>query len=128
VDVYEYAEPVTAKGFVFMDTPGYDPVSATGQVAGGANMVCFTTGRGSAYGCKPAPSLKLATNTPLFQRQEDDMDINCGTIVDGKETIGEVGARFFELVLRTASGEKTKSELWGYGEDEFAPWTLGATM
>jgi altronate hydrolase len=111
-----------------MDTPGYDPVSATGQVAGGANMVCFTTGRGSAYGCKPAPSLKLATNTPLFQRQEDDMDINCGTIVDGKETIGEVGARFFELVLRTASGEKTKSELWGYGEDEFAPWTLGATM
>jgi altronate hydrolase len=128
VDVYEYAEPVTARGFVFMDTPGYDPVSATGQVAGGANLVCFTTGRGSAYGCKPAPSLKLATNTPLFRRQEDDMDINCGTIVDGKETIGEAGSRFFELVLKTASGERTKSELWGYGEDEFAPWTLGATM
>jgi len=128
VDVYEYAKPVTAKGFVFMDTPGYDPVSATGQVAGGANMVCFTTGRGSAYGCKPAPSLKLATNTPLFERQEDDMDINCGTIVDGKESIAAVGARFFELVLKTASGQKSKSELWGYGEDEFAPWTLGATM
>jgi altronate hydrolase len=128
VDVYEYAKPVTARGFVFMDSPGYDPVSATGQVAGGANMVCFTTGRGSAYGCKPAPSLKLATNTPLFQRQEDDMDINCGTIVDGKETIDAAGARFFELILRTASGAKTKSERWGYGEDEFAPWTLGATM
>src|SRR5262245_23118752 len=128
VDVYEYAEPVSAKGFVFMDTPGYDPVSATGQVAGGANMICFTTGRGSAYGCKPAPSLKLATNTPLFVRQEDDMDINCGTIVEGKETIAEVGARFFDLVLKTASGEKSKSELWGYGDDEFAPWTLGATM
>jgi altronate hydrolase len=128
VDVYEYAMPVTAKGFVYMDTPGYDPVSATGQVAGGANMICFTTGRGSAYGCKPAPSLKLATNTPLFTRQEDDMDINCGTVVDGKESIAEAGARFFDLVLRTASGEKSKSEQWGYGEDEFAPWMLGATM
>jgi altronate hydrolase len=128
VDVYEYAMPVTAKGFVYMDTPGYDPVSATGQVAGGANMICFTTGRGSAYGCKPAPSLKLATNTALFARQEDDMDINCGTVVDGKESIAAAGARFFELVLRTASGEKSKSEQWGYGEDEFAPWMLGATM
>jgi altronate hydrolase len=128
VDVYEYAMPVTAKGFVYMDTPGYDPVSATGQVAGGANMICFTTGRGSAYGCKPAPSLKLATNTSLFVRQEDDMDINCGTVVDGKESIADAGARFFELVLRTASGEKSKSEQWGYGEDEFAPWMLGATM
>jgi altronate hydrolase len=128
VDVYEYAMPVTAKGFVYMDTPGYDPVSATGQVAGGANMICFTTGRGSAYGCKPAPSLKLATNTPLFVRQEDDMDINCGTIVDGKESIAEAGARFFELILRTASGARSKSEQWGYGEDEFAPWMLGATM
>ena len=128
VDVYEYAQPVTAKGFVFMDSPGYDPVSATGQVAGGANMICFTTGRGSAYGCKPAPSLKLATNTPLFQKQEDDMDINCGTIVDGKESVEAAGARFFELVLATASGRKSKSEQWGYGDDEFAPWTLGATM
>ncbi|MFL6571280.1 MAG: UxaA family hydrolase [Burkholderiales bacterium] len=128
VDVYEYAQPVTAKGFVYMDTPGYDPVSATGQVAGGANMICFTTGRGSAYGCKPAPSLKLATNTPLFVHQEEDMDFNCGTVIDGSETIQEAGARFFQLILDTASGKKTKSEEFGYGEDEFAPWTLGATM
>lgn len=126
--VYHYAERVSAKGFVFMDTPGYDPVSATGQVAGGANMICFTTGRGSAYGCKPAPSLKLATNTALFNRQEEDMDINCGVIVDGKASIDEVGKAFFDLVLRTASGEKSKSEQWGYGDDEFAPWVLGPTM
>jgi len=128
VDVYEYAQPVTAKGFVYMDTPGYDPVSATGQVAGGANMICFTTGRGSAYGCKPAPSLKLATNTPLFVHQEEDMDFNCGTVIDGTETIQEAGARFLQLILETASGKKTKSEEFGYGEDEFAPWTIGATM
>jgi altronate hydrolase len=128
VDVYQYAEPVGAKGFVYMDTPGYDPVSATGQVAGGANMICFTTGRGSAYGCKPAPSLKLATNTPLFVHQEEDMDFNCGTIIDGTETIEQAGARFFDLILQTASGNKSKSEAFGYGEDEFAPWTLGATM
>src|SRR5256712_1654445 len=128
VAVYEYAEPVTAKGFVYMDTPGYDPVSATGQVAGGANMICFTTGRGSAYGCKPAPSLKLATNTPLFVHQEEDMDFNCGTIVDGTETIPEAGARFLQLILEIASGKKTKSEQFGYGDDEFAPWTIGATM
>jgi len=128
VQVLEYAEPATERGFVYMDTPGYDPVSATGQVAGGANLICFTTGRGSAYGCKPAPSLKLATNTALWERQEEDMDINCGTIVDGKETVEEVGRRFFDLILETASGRKTKSELFGYGEDEFAPWVLGATM
>jgi altronate hydrolase len=128
VDVYEYAEPVKAKGFVYMDTPGFDPVSATGQVAGGANLICFTTGRGSAYGCKPSPSLKLATNTPLFVHQEEDMDFNCGTIIDGTETIAQAGARFFELILRTASGEKSKSEAFGYGDDEFAPWTIGATM
>ncbi len=128
VDVVEYAQPVTARGFVYMDTPGFDPVSATGQVAGGANMVCFTTGRGSAYGCKPSPSLKLATNTALFEKQEDDMDINCGTIVEGKESIADAGVRFFEMILKTASGEKSKSELWGYGDDEFAPWMLGATM
>ncbi|OAI51487.1 galactonate dehydratase [Betaproteobacteria bacterium SCGC AG-212-J23] len=128
VDVYEYAQPVTAKGFVYMDTPGYDPVSATGQVAGGANMICFTTGRGSAYGCKPSPSLKLATNTPLFVHQEEDMDINCGTIIDGTETIQQAGERFFQMILATASGKKSKSEEFGYGEDEFAPWTLGATM
>ncbi|MBM3394650.1 MAG: altronate dehydratase [Betaproteobacteria bacterium] len=128
MDVLEYAEPLTQRGFVFMDTPGYDPVSATGQVAGGANMICFTTGRGSAYGCKPSPSLKLATNSALFQKQEDDMDINCGTIVDGKSSIDEVGKQFFDLILKTASGERSKSEQWGYGEDEFAPWVLGPTM
>ena len=128
VDVYEYAEPVTAKGFVYMDTPGYDPVSATGQVAGGANMICFTTGRGSAYGCKPAPSLKLATNTPLFVHQEEDMDFNCGTVIDGSESVAQAGERFLQLILETASGKKSKSEEFGYGDDEFAPWTIGATM
>lgn len=128
VDVVGYAEPVTARGFVFMDTPGYDPVSATGQVAGGANMICFTTGRGSVYGCKPAPSLKLATNTRLYERMGDDMDINCGTIVDGSESAEQCGQRIFDLILRTASGQQTKSESMGFGDDEFAPWVLGATM
>jgi altronate hydrolase len=128
VDVYEFAQTVAAKGFVFMDTPGYDPVSVTGHVAGGANVICFTTGRGSVFGCKPAPSLKLATNTALYQNMEEDMDVNCGTIVDGKETVEAVGARIFELILATASGKPTKSELLGFGEDEFAPWVLGATM
>ena len=126
VDVYEYADPVTAKGFVFMDTPGYDPVSATGQVAGGANMICFTTGRGSAYGCAPSPSLKLATNTALWNRQEEDIDINCGEIVDGSTTVNAVGERFFQMILDTASGRKSKSELHGYGQSEFVPWQLGA--
>ena len=116
---------MTAHGFVFMDTPGYDPVSATGQVAGGANMICFTTGRGSAYGCAPSPSLKLATNTALWNRQEEDIDINCGEIVDGTRVDRGVGQRFFELILRTASGKKTKSELHGYGQSEFVPWQLG---
>jgi len=126
--VYKYAEPITEKGFVFMDTPGYDPVSATGQVAGGANLICFTTGRGSVFGCKPAPSLKLATNTPLFQRMGDDMDIDCGPIADGGATIAEMGERIFKLVLETASGRKSKSEELGFGEDEFTPWQLGAVM
>jgi altronate hydrolase len=128
VAVYEYAEPVTAKGFVYMDTPGYDPVSATGQVAGGANMICFTTGRGSAYGCAPSPSLKLATNTALWNRQEEDIDINCGEIVDGSASVDEIGERFFRLILDTASGRKSKSELHGYGQNEFVPWYLGAVM
>ena len=128
IDVYEYAEKVTAKGFVFMDTPGYDPVSVTGHVAGGANVVCFTTGRGSVYGCKPAPSLKLATNSRVFNHMEEDMDVNCGTIVDGSETVDAVGERIFRLILETASGKRSKSELLGFGEDEFAPWVIGATM
>ncbi len=128
VDVYEYAEPVTAQGLVFMDTPGYDPVSATGQVAGGANMIVFTTGRGSAYGCAPSPSLKLATNSTLWQRQEEDIDLNCGEIADGGATIPATGERLFELMLATASGAKSKSELHGYGQSEFVPWALGAVM
>ena len=128
VDVVRYAEPVTARGFVFMDTPGYDPVAATGQVAGGANLVCFTTGRGSVFGCKPAPSLKLATNTAMFRRMEDDMDINCGTVLDGEESVAECGARIFDQMLRVAGGERTRSEGWDAGGAEFAPWVLGATM
>jgi altronate hydrolase len=128
VDVVRYAEAVTAKGFVFMDTPGYDPVAATGQVAGGANLVCFTTGRGSVFGCKPAPSIKLATNSPMYRRMEDDMDVNCGTILDGDETVQQCGARIFDLILRVASGERTKSELFDFGAAEFAPWPIGATM
>ena len=126
VEVYEYAMPVTAHGLVFMDTPGYDPVSATGQVAGGANLICFTTGRGSAYGCAPSPSLKLATNTALWQRQSDDMDFNCGTIVDGTVSIAQAGAALFQLMLDVASGTQTRSELHGYGQNEFVPWQLGA--
>jgi altronate hydrolase len=128
VDVVNYAEPVTAKGFVFMDTPGFDPVAATGQVAGGANLVCFTTGRGSVFGCKPAPSIKLATNSPMYRRMEDDMDVNCGTVLDGDETVQECGQRIFELMLRIASGERTKSERFDFGAAEFAPWVIGATM
>ena len=125
--VYHYAEPITAKGFVFMDTPGYDPVSATGQVAGGCNILAFTTGRGSAYGCKPTPSLKLATNSDVYQRMIDDMDINCGDIVDGAP-IDAKGEEIFQTLLRVASGERTKSELLGYGDAEYVPWQIGATM
>jgi len=128
VDVYQYAETVKARGFVYMDTPGYDPVSATGQVAGGANLICFTTGRGSAYGCAPSPSLKFATNSRLWERQSDDMDLNCGTIIDGQESVDEAGERIFQLMLATASGQRTRSEIHGYGQNEFVPWPLGAVM
>ena len=125
--VYEYAEPVTEKGFVFMDTPGYDPVSATGQVAGGANVLAFTTGRGSAYGCKPTPSIKLATNSEMYRRMIDDMDIDCGDIVDGVPVLTK-GQEIFDKILEVASGERSKSEELGYGDAEFVPWTVGATM
>ncbi|MDB5805737.1 MAG: Galactarate dehydratase [Betaproteobacteria bacterium] len=128
VDVYEYAQQVDKHGFVYMDTPGYDPVSATGQVAGGANLICFTTGRGSAYGCIPSPSMKLATNTPLYLKQTDDMDINCGEILDGSANVQQLGQKIFERMLEIASGSKSKSEEWGYGHLEFAPWIIGATM
>ncbi len=126
-EVYRYAEQVTAKGFVFMDTPGYDPVSATGQVAGGANILCFTTGRGSAYGCKPVPSIKLATNSDVYRRMIDDMDINCGDVVEGV-SIADKGAEIFAKILQVASGETTKSEELGYGDNEFVPWQVGAVM
>jgi altronate hydrolase len=126
VDVYRYAELVRAHGLVFMDTPGYDPVSATGQVAGGANLICFTTGRGSAYGCAPSPSLKLGTNTALWQRQEEDIDLNCGSILDGERTVDELGEEIFQLMLATASGQASKSEIHGYGQNEFVPWQIGA--
>jgi altronate hydrolase len=126
--VYRYAEPVTAEGLVFMDTPGYDPVSVTGIVAGGANLVCFTTGRGSVFGSKPAPSLKLATTTQLYERMGDDMDFNCGTVLDGEATVSELGDVLFDEILATASGRRTKSEELGFGDEEFAPWQLGAVM
>lgn len=126
--VYEYAQPVRTQGLVFMDTPGYDPVSATGQVAGGANLICFTTGRGSTYGCKPTPSLKLATHTALFERMRLDMDFDAGTVVEGTQTIAQAGQQLFELMLATASGQRTCSESNGLGDNEFVPWQLGAVM
>ena len=125
--VFEYAEKVDTKGFVFMDTPGYDPVSATGQVAGGANILCFTTGRGSAYGCKPTPSIKLATNSEMYRRMTEDMDINCGDVLDGV-SIEDKGKEIFSKILEVASGERSKSEELGYGDAEFVPWVVGATM
>jgi altronate hydrolase len=127
MEVYRYAEPVRQAGFVFMDTPGFDPCSATGQIAGGANLIMFTTGRGSMFGAKPVPSVKLATNTPMYRRLTEDMDINCGEILDGTATMGEMGERIFELMLRVASGERTKSELLGLGDHEFVPWNIGVT-
>jgi altronate hydrolase len=126
--VYEYAEPVTSRGFVFMDTPGYDPVSVTGMVAGGANVVCFTTGRGSVFGSKPAPCIKLATNSATYERMQDDMDVNCGLVLDGTKTVQELGQEIFDLVLAVASGQKTKSEELGFGDEEFTPWQLGAVL
>ena len=126
--VYKYAEPINAKGFVFMDSPGYDPVSATGQVASGGNIICFTTGRGSVFGCKPVPSIKLATNTAMYQRMSEDMDVDCGEILSRGVPMQEMGQRIFDLILRVASGEKSKSEELGFGDNEFTPWQIGATM
>jgi altronate hydrolase len=127
VDVLGYAEPVRAKGFVVMDTPGYDPVSMTGIVAGGANVLVFTTGRGSVFGCKPAPSIKVATNSPMYHHMIDDMDINAGAILEGTP-VEEVGRQIFEEILAVASGKRTKSEQNGVGEEEFAPWSIGPTL
>jgi altronate hydrolase len=126
--VVEYAEPVTSAGLVFMDTPGYDPVSVTGMVAGGVNVVAFTTGRGSVFGCRPVPSMKLATNTPMYERMRDDMDLDCGGIVDGTATVADKGEEIFRALLDVASGTRTRSEELGVGGEEFVPWQLGAVL
>jgi len=128
MEVYGYAEPVSAKGLVFMDTPGYDPVSVTGMVAGGANVVCFTTGRGSVSGFRPVPTIKLASNTDMYRSLMDDMDINCGLIVDGKASVNDMGQAIFRRILDVASGEKTRSERLGLGDNEFVPWQMGPVM
>ncbi|MEO0362900.1 MAG: altronate dehydratase family protein [Pseudomonadota bacterium] len=126
--VFRYAEPVTEQGFVFMDSPGYDPASVTGQIASGCNLVAFTTGRGSAFGAKPAPSLKIATNSEMYRRMEEDMDVDAGRVVSAGATVDEVGREIYETLLRVASGEKTKSEAQGLGDFEFVPWQIGAVM
>ena len=128
MQVYEYAQPVGEKGLVFMDTPGYDPASVTGMVAGGANLVCFTTGRGSVYGTRPVPILKLASNSPMYRRLADDMDVNCGEIVDGDRSVEQLGEIIFQKILETASGRKTRSEQHGFGDTEFVPWHIGAIL
>ena len=110
-----------------MDSPGYDPVASTGQIASGANLICFTTGRGSVFGCKPAPSIKVATNTPLYDHMEEDMDINAGVVLEGTP-VEEVGRQIFEEILAVAGGKRTKSERHGVGEEEFAPWQIGPTL
>ena len=127
-DVLHYAEPLKKKGFNYMDSPGYDPVSVTGQVASGSNVICFTTGRGSCFGFKPTPSLKIASNTNMFNKLKEDMDINAGKIMDGESDILEIGEQIFQSILSTASGKLTKSEINDYGDDEFNPWVIGATI
>ncbi|MDE0345764.1 MAG: UxaA family hydrolase, partial [Boseongicola sp.] len=126
--VYKYAEQVTARGFTFMDSPGYDPASVTGQIASGCNLVCFTTGRGSAFGSKPAPTVKVATNSEMYARMKDDMDINAGDILTGKATVDQKGREIYELFLEVASGATSKSEAQGLGDHEFVPWQIGAVM
>lgn len=127
VDVVDYGQRVDTPGLVFMDTPGYDPPCTTGLVAGGANVLVFTTGRGSVLGLKPTPCLKVATNTPMFERMRDDMDFDAGTVLAG-ESIESAGRRMFEAILDVASGAKTRSELNGVGEEEFDPWKIGPTL
>ena len=128
VDVIQYAETIKTKGLVFMDSPGYDPVSVTGQVASRANVVSFTTGRGSVFGCKPVSSLKLATYSSMFFRMTEDMDLNCGEIIDGTTDVQEMGSKILHKVVATAAGELTKSEEFGFGDHEFAPWEIGAVL
>lgn len=126
--VYQYAQPIEERGFVFMDSPGYDPCSITGEIAAGANVVCFTTGRGSVFGAKPVPSIKLATNSAMAGRMADDMDYDCGAILCGDTTLEAAGADIFELIVATASGSKSASERNGLGDFEFVPWQIGAVL
>jgi len=126
--VYKYAETVTARGFTFMDSPGYDPASVTGQIAGGCNLVCFTTGRGSAFGSKPAPTIKVATNSAMAKRMVEDMDVDAGTMLSNGDTLEQKGREIYDLFLRVASGEQSKSERQGLGDYEFVPWQIGAVM
>jgi altronate hydrolase len=128
IEVYRYAEIVRRKGFVFMDTPGYDLASITGMIAGGANVICFTTGCGTVLGCKPTPVIKLASNSTMYHKLSGDMDINCGVIVDGEKNLDEMGAIIYQAILDTASGKKTKSEFFGFGDNEFVPWHIGAIL
>ncbi|MDB0061526.1 altronate dehydratase family protein [Octadecabacter sp.] len=125
--VFDYGAPLTSKGFVFMDSPGYDPCSVTGQVASGANLIAFTTGRGSVSGYKPAPCIKLSSNSDLFTRMGEDIDINCGDIVEGV-SLASKGAEIFEMLIDVASGQETKSEGFGFGGVEFVPWQIGAVL
>ena len=127
-DVYLFAEKVDKKGFVYMDSPGFDPCSVTGQVASGANLIVFTTGRGSVSGWMPTPGIKIATNSEMYARMSDDMDLNCGDIVTGEASIESKGEEIFELMIRIASGEQTKSEALGFGGAEFVPWQISAVM
>ncbi|MBU9643844.1 altronate dehydratase family protein [Burkholderia gladioli] len=126
--VYRYAEPIDTNGLVFMDAPGYDPMGATGQIASGANLVVFTTGRGSCFGAKPAPSIKVATNSAMYRRMVDDMDINCGEIMEGGASVEQKGEEIFRMIIEVASGGKSKSEALGVGNEEFVPWMIGAQM
>jgi altronate hydrolase len=126
--VYKYAEPVKTRGFTFMDSPGYDPASVTGQIASGCNIVVFTTGRGSAFGAKPAPSIKVATNSEMYARMTEDMDINAGCILTEGTSVEEVGREIFQMILDVASGRPSKSEAQGLGDYEFVPWQIGAVM
>ncbi|MEM9989604.1 MAG: UxaA family hydrolase, partial [Pseudomonadota bacterium] len=128
MDVRRYGQPLREKGLTFMDSPGNDWVSVTGQVATGANIVAFTTGRGSVFGCRPAPSVKLATNSRLYSRMEDDMDINCGPVVEGEISLVEKGCEILETLIETASGKLTKSEELGFGQEEMSPWVISGTV
>jgi altronate hydrolase len=128
VDVIEYAEPLSKRGLVFMDSPGFDPCSATGQVASGATLIAFTTGRGSAFGFKPSPSIKLSSNSDIYRRMTEDIDLDCGAIADGGSTVEQKGAEILDYMLEVASGHRSKSEALGYGGLEFVPWLIGATM